>query len=96
MIKKLRKKDLDPATFNENKGLAAPPEKVPEIKIQPPMIFGFFVLVSLLLNYFLLEIKLDIFFNFYPGFVISILGIAINMWSMNRYRYHCAPSRRSL
>ena len=46
MFKKKNKFNDDFVSFNKTGGIEAPPEKIPDFKVQPPMIFGFFVLIS--------------------------------------------------
>ena len=92
MFKKKNKFNDDFVSFNKTGGIEAPPEKIPDFKVQPPMIFGFFVLISLLFNYFFIQINFKVIFMLPIGVLISIFGIVMNMWAMNKYRlYKTSP-----
>tara|TARA_Y100000590_G_C15685981_1_gene1001678 strand:- start:1550 stop:2041 length:492 start_codon:yes stop_codon:yes gene_type:complete len=77
---------------DNRKKIEAPPEKVLNIRIQPPLIFAIFMLLAIFLHKFAheLSIKYSILNTF--GFLISICGIIINMWSMNKYRKYKTSS----
>ena len=92
MLKKRKKINQEFETYSKSKGIEAPPESILKIKIQPPAIFGISVLVSLILNYFFINTKSNLSFFLPLGCLISIFGIFINMWSMNKYRlYKTSP-----
>ena len=92
MFKKRNKNPQEFTSYNKSGGIEAPPEKTLDIKIQPPMIFGLLLLLSLFFNYFLIDLSSKISFLFPIGCLISMIGIAINMWTMNKYRmYKTSP-----
>tara|TARA_Y100001970_G_scaffold283373_1_gene398308 strand:+ start:2058 stop:2588 length:531 start_codon:yes stop_codon:yes gene_type:complete len=86
MFKKRKKINQDFETYNKSGGLEAPPEKVLEIKFQPPAIFGISVLFGLILNYFFDHFRTNLSFLLPLGCLVTIFGIFINMWTMNKYR----------
>jgi len=92
MFKKKNKFNEDPVSFNKSGGIEAPPEKIINIKIQPPAIFAISLLLGLILNYFFIKLESNLAFVFPLGCIVSVFGIFINMWSMNKYRlYKTSP-----
>ena len=88
MLKKRKNINQNFETYNKLGGLEAPPEKILQIKFQPPAIYGVSVLISLILNYFFIYFKTNISHLLPIGFLIVLFSIFINMWSMNKYRFY--------
>lgn len=77
---------------DKSQKITAPPEKVLNIKIQPPLIFAIFMLAAIFLHKFIYEISFRYSLVNTVGFFLSICGIIINMWSMNKYRQYKTSS----
>ena len=85
------KEDEDSVKHNKGKPRYAPPEKIPKIFLQPPLIFGIFLVLTMLINQFF-PLKLEINFSSLLGVIMGIFGIFINMWSMNKFRKYKTSS----